>query len=38
MGITNGSGGVEFMSMVMERAITAGWRTVGDEGPHHRRF
>jgi len=38
MGITNGSGGVGFMSLVMRGAITAGWRTGGDGGYHHRRF
>jgi hypothetical protein len=31
MSITNGSGGVGFMSMVMGGAITAGCRTGGDD-------
>jgi len=33
MSITNGSGGVGFMSLVMRGAITAGSRTGGDGGP-----
>ena len=38
MGITNSSGGVGFMSMLMRGASTAGSTTGGDGGPHHRRF
>ena len=38
MSITNSSGGVGFMSLVMRGAITAGSRTGGDGRGYHRRF